>query len=89
MLYEVITYIYGGGYARSLKPSFFLAEIEDKKEINGITIFVLGEELARDLLTIPALSQDNYIYVRKESARLYLWDQMFYVKNSGRYALIV
>jgi hypothetical protein len=67
-------YIYGGGYARSLKPSFFLAAIEDKKEINGITIFVLGEELARDLLTIPALSQNNCIYVRKESARLYLWD---------------
>jgi len=80
-------YIYGGGYARGLKPSFFLAAIEDKKEINGTTIFVLGEELARDLLTIPALSQDKTIYVRKESARLYLWDQMFYVKNSGRYAL--
>jgi len=80
-------YIYGGGYARSLKPSFFLAAIENKKVISGITIFVLGEELARDLLTIPALSQGKYIYVRKESARLYLWDQMFYVKNSGRYAL--
>lgn len=80
-------YIYGGGYARSLKPSFFLAAIEDKKEINGITIFVLGEELARDLLTIPALSQDNCIYVRKESARLYLWDQIFYINKSGRYAL--
>lgn len=80
-------YIYGGGYARSLKPSFFLAVIEDKKEINGITIFVLGKELARDLLTIPALSQDNCIYARKESARLYLWDQIFYIKKSGRYAL--
>jgi hypothetical protein len=80
-------YIYGGGYARSLKPSFFLAEIEDKKEINGITIFVLGEELARDLLTIPALSQDGCIYVRKESAMLYLWDQIFYIKKSGQYAL--
>jgi hypothetical protein len=33
-------YIYGGGYARGLKPSFFLAAIEDKKEKNGITIFV-------------------------------------------------
>jgi len=84
---ESYGYIYGGGYARSLKPSFFLAAIEDKKEINGITIFVLGKELARDLLTIPAMSQDNCIYVRKESARLYLWDQIFYVKNSGRYAL--
>jgi hypothetical protein len=80
-------YIYGGGYERSLKPSFFLAVLENKKEIKGITIFILGEELARDLLTIPALSQDNFIYVRKESARLYLWDQIFYVKNSGRYAL--
>jgi hypothetical protein len=80
-------YIYGGGYARSLKPSFFLAAIEDKKEINGITIYVLGEELARDLLTIPALSQDNCIYVRKESARLYLWDQIFYINKSGRFAL--
>jgi len=84
---EPYGYIYGGGYARSLKPSFFLAKIEEKKEINGITIFVLGEELARDLLTIPAQSQDKYIYVRKESARLYLWDQIFYIKNSGRYAL--
>ena len=80
-------YIYGGGYARRLKPSFFLAAIDDKKEINGITIFVLGEELARDLLTIPALSQDNCIYVRKESARLYLWDQIFYINKSGQYAL--
>jgi len=80
-------YIYGGGYARSLKPSFFLAAVEDKKEINGITIFVLGEELARDLLTTPALSQESCIYFRKESAKLYLWDQIFYVKKSGHYAL--
>lgn len=84
---EPLGYIYGGGYARSLKPSFFLAAIEEKKAINGFAVFVLGEELARDLLTIPALSQDNCIYVRKESARLYLWDQMFYIKKSGRYAL--
>jgi hypothetical protein len=33
------------------------------------------------------LSQDNCIYIRKESARLFLWDQIFYVKKSGRYAL--
>jgi hypothetical protein len=79
--------IYGGGYARSLKPSFFLAALEAKKEINHISVFILGREFARDLLTIPALSQDNCIYIRKESARLFLWDQIFYVKKSGRYAL--
>ncbi|MEJ2658562.1 MAG: hypothetical protein P8012_15450 [Desulfobacterales bacterium] len=84
---ESYGFIYGGGYARGLKPSFFLAALEDKKEINHITVFILGREYARDLLTIPALSQDNCIYIRKESAMLFLWDQIFYVKKSGRYAL--
>lgn len=84
---EPYGFIYGGGYARSLKPSFFLAALETKKEINRISVFILGREFARDLLTIPALSQDNCIYIRKESARLFLWDQIFYVNKSGRYAL--
>jgi hypothetical protein len=84
---ELYGLIYGGGYARSLKPSFFLAALEEKKVINHITVFILGREFARDLLTIPAFSQHNCIYVRKESARLFLWDQIFYVKKSGRYAL--
>ncbi|MGA8181179.1 MAG: Sfum_1244 family protein, partial [Desulfobacterales bacterium] len=84
---EPYGFIYGGGYARSLKPSFFLAALENKKEINHIAVFILDREFARDLLTIPALSQDNCIYIRKESARLFLWDQIFYVKKSGRYAL--
>ncbi len=84
---EPYGFIYGGGYAQSLKPSFFLAELENKKEINDISVYILGRELARDLLTIPALSQNNSIYIRKESARLFLWDQIFYVKKSGRFAL--
>lgn len=79
--------IYGGGYASSLKPTFFLAPIEDKKEINGFTVFILGREFARDLLTLPALSQDNCILVRRESAKLFVWDKMFYMKKSGRQAL--
>jgi hypothetical protein len=44
-------------------------------------------ELARDLLTLPALSQDNCILLRRESGRLFLWDQIFYIKQSGRPAL--
>jgi len=84
---ETHGFIYGGGYARSLKPTFFLASIEERKEINGYTVFILGHELARDLLTIPAMSQDNFIFVRQEPAKLFLWDQIFYIKKSGRYAL--
>ena len=78
---------YGAGYAFSLKPTFFLAEIENKALCNGYTVYALGRERARDLLTLPALSQDQTILLRTDSARLYLWDQMAYIKKSGRPAL--
>jgi hypothetical protein len=78
---------YGAGYAFRLKPTFFLAEIENKAQSNAYTVYTLGHELARDLLTLPALSQDQTILLRTDSARLYLWDQMAYIKKSGRAAL--
>ncbi len=78
---------YGAGYARSLKPTFFLAAIKDKKDLMQHSVYTLGRELARDLLTIPALSQDSVILVREESAKMFLWDQMLYIKKSGRPAL--
>ena len=78
---------YGAGYARSLKPTFFLAAIEEKSRIDGTTIYILERELARDLLTIPALSQDDCVLLRQDSARLFLWDSIFYIKKSARAAL--
>jgi len=84
---ETHNFFYGAGYARGLKPTFFLAAIEEKSIIDGIPIFILGRELARDLLTIPALSQDNCVLLRQESAKLFLWDSIFYIKKSGRPAL--
>lgn len=77
---------YGAGYARSLKPTFFLAKIDDTIRIEDIQVLTLGEELARDLLNLPALSQDGKVILRKSSAKYFLWDQMVYVKKSGRSA---
>jgi hypothetical protein len=78
---------YGAGYAHALKPTFFLSKIRETRTLEGHTVHVLGEEYARDLLTIPALTQDGCVVFRHESARLYLWDQMTYLKKSGRPAL--
>ena len=86
-LLEPIGYYYGAGYAHGLKPTFFLARLEKKERVDGVPVFVLGKELARDLLTIPALSQDHCVVVRQDSARLHLWDKMFYLKKSARPAL--
>jgi len=79
--------IYGAGYARGLKPTFFLADLEEKRMMDTQTVYILGREYARDLLTIPALSHDQYVLVRKESARYYLWDKMFFIRKSARPAL--
>ena len=78
---------YGAGYARGLKPTFFLAVIDSRRQIDRGTIYGLGRELARDLLTLPAMSQGSAILMRDEAARLFLWDQIAYASPSGRKAL--
>ncbi|MGD8847458.1 MAG: hypothetical protein PVI54_18205, partial [Desulfobacteraceae bacterium] len=78
---------YGAGYAHSLKPTFFLAEIEERLTVDGVIVWVLGREHARDLLTLPAFSQDRQVVLRTEAGRMYLWDQILYMGNSGRRAL--
>jgi hypothetical protein len=80
-------FLYGAGYVHSLKPSFLLAVLEEKRLIDGYPVYILGRELARDLLTMPALSQNDHILIRKEAAKLFLWDLIFFIKKSGRGAL--
>ncbi len=75
---------YGAGYAYSLKPTFLLARITREQKVAGQRVLLLGEELARDLLTLPAMSQDGAVVLRTEAARMYLWDQIQYLKKSGK-----
>ena len=75
---------YGAGYAQGLKPSFLLAAIETRTTVHGHAVLTLGEELARDLLTIPALVQDQTVLVRQAAIGLYVWDQILYLNQSGR-----
>jgi hypothetical protein len=80
---------YGAGYVHSLKPSFFLARLEEVREVEGYPVYILGRELARDLVTVPALSQEERVLVRTESVKLFLWNQIFFIRKSGRDALAV
>ncbi|MBW1641906.1 MAG: hypothetical protein JRJ76_03620 [Deltaproteobacteria bacterium] len=79
--------LYGAGYALSLKPTFFLADLEQKKAAHGCNVYFLGRELARDLFTCPAQSVSNHILIRKVSAKAIFWDQIFYITKSGKNAL--
>ena len=75
---------YAAGYAHGLKPSFVLAAIDAKTTVNGHPVVILTTELARDLLTLPALTQSNTVVVRNSAVGLYVWDQMLYLTQSGR-----
>ena len=75
---------YGAGYAHSLKPTFFLAKIDANSTVAGHPVWHLGHEYARDLLTLPAFSQDDQIILRSEAGRMFLWDQIMYINKAGR-----
>ena len=85
-LINPLSLFYGAGYAHSLKPTFFLADIEDTVTIDGSPVRLLGKEHARDLLTLPAFSQDGQVVLRTEAGRMFLWDQILYLGNTGRRA---
>lgn len=78
---------YGAGFGPRLKPTFFLSDIENETRINGFSVITLGQERARDLFAAPALTQNGSIIIRKKTAQAILWDQIAYVKKSGRQAL--
>jgi hypothetical protein len=76
--------VYAAGHAHSLKPSFVLARKQNERIVENIPANLLGDELARDLLTLPALHQDGCILLRQQAARYFLWDQIVYLNKSGR-----
>lgn len=75
---------YGAGYAYSLKPTFFLARITEERKIAGQRILYLRHEMARDLMTLPAMNQDSVIVLRMDAAEMVLWDQVQYLNKSGK-----
>ncbi|MCU0558776.1 MAG: hypothetical protein MUD16_01095 [Desulfobacterales bacterium] len=81
--------LYGAGYARGLKPTYFLARIDDRSSVRQFALYYLGKELARDLQTLPALSQGRSILIRRHTARMFFWDQVAYAAPSARRALAV
>lgn len=70
-------YAYGAGYAGALKPSFFFAELEKTYEEQGFKVCILGRELARDLVSHPAMLQGRRILARKQALSYFLWEKLF------------
>jgi hypothetical protein len=78
---------YGAGLAAFMKPSFFLARVIRLESLEECRVVYLGEELARDLYTSPALTRGSEILARKWPLAAYLWEIIFYGGTSRRRAL--
>ncbi|MGB3221839.1 MAG: Sfum_1244 family protein [Desulforhopalus sp.] len=76
--------LYGAGLGRSMKAVFFLAEKLEERTIAGCPVFILGKERAREMASPFAMAQDGVIFIRKESLRYFLWDQIQELRSSCR-----
>jgi len=68
-------YIYSAGYGPKSKAIFFLGELEQQVLQDDYNIFISGTELARDLTAPVAMSQQNNIYIRRESLQRMIWEK--------------
>lgn len=69
-------FVYSGGYGVFGKPHFFIAELEERQNIDDLRIYIAGKELARDLVAPPAMIVENRIFIRKESLRRFIWEKI-------------
>lgn len=68
--------VYGGGYGRFNKPTFFLARLLSSTERGDYRIYYAGTELCRDLSTSVAMLQGRCIFMRLDSLKMLLWDKL-------------
>lgn len=68
--------VYSGGIGINNRPHFFFAELDLSEQHEDYTLYIAGKEYARDMSAPPAMSQQNSIYIRKESFRRLLWERL-------------
>jgi hypothetical protein len=68
--------VYGGGYGRFNKPTFFLARLLGSEERGDYRIYYAGKELCRDLSASVAMLQGRCVFMRLDALRMLLWDKL-------------
>jgi hypothetical protein len=67
--------VYCAGFGVHMKPSFFLADILSKGDIEGFTVCITGREYARDLSDYPAMLQGDTIFTRTDPIKHLIWNR--------------
>jgi hypothetical protein len=67
--------VYGSGFATFNKPTFFVAELIESRELLDYRVCFAGRELCRDLSAYAAMLQGRCIYVRYDVIRTIIFDR--------------
>lgn len=69
--------VYGAGWESSRRPTFFLAELLERRRIDaeGLVVQVCGREWARGLAAPPAVLSGDTVVLRRESMARWLWEK--------------
>jgi hypothetical protein len=84
--------VYSAGIGRFGQPHFFIAELDRIERLDGLTVYVSSREIARDLVSPPAMALGKRIFVRRESLRRVLWelaDEARWSKGRGAMARVL
>jgi hypothetical protein len=73
--------VYGSGYGTFNKPTFFVAELVESRELLDYRVCFMGRELCRDLSAYAAMLQGRCIYVRYDIIKAVIFDKFQTVKS--------
>lgn len=68
-------FVYSSGFGHYAKPLFFVGRLLRKESRDGFSVFISSNELARDLVSPPAMSLARTVFVRRESIRRMIWEK--------------
>lgn len=74
-------YIYGAGYGLYMKPTFFISDLVEKREINDHTVYISKKEHVRDLFSSAAMLQGRCIFIRLEPLKTLLWEKFLTLRT--------
>ncbi len=68
--------VYSAGLGNCARPHFFLARLQRTETHAATTIYIAGDEYARDLVAPPAMSREHRIFLRQQSLRRMIWEKV-------------
>jgi hypothetical protein len=68
--------VYSAGIGRFGKPHFFLGRLDHTEQHGDVTVHIANCEYARDLVAPPAMMLDSTVFLRQESMRRMVWEQI-------------